>query len=293
MLEFDNWQPHVATDEVVIARTPVMALQSIFDDAMPELQWGDELPPLWHWVALPRWAPSHVLASDGHPMKGSFLPPVELPRRMFAGGTVSFHAPLFIGPEAIKREQEVTNVVEKNGSSGRLIIVDVTTRLFDAAGQLAVEEVQNLIYREAAVVSTGSTTGDGSITLDADVPAAYVPTNTPLVRSGEWQWDFTTDPTLLMRFSAATANAHRIHYDWPYATRVEGYPGLVVHGPLMTLTLAEVVRLEGVTGVTRIQHRNLAPLFCAQPAQVRAKEAGAVELVSGDTARTALSYWTA
>ncbi len=284
-MEFDNWQPHVVTDEATIALSPVLALQAIFDDGLPALGVGDELPPLWHWVALPLWAPTHVLASDGHPAKGSFLPPVELPRRMFAGGSVAFRAPLTIG-STIAREQEVINVVEKNGNSGRLIVVDVATRLFTPSGELAVEEVQNLIYREAAASASATTPPDPV------APAALVPTNRPLARSGDWQWDFATDPALLMRFSAATANAHRIHYDWPYATRVEGYPGLVVHGPLMTLALAEVIRLEAVTGVTRLQHRNLAPLFCAQPAQVRAKEPGAVELVSGDTARTALTYWT-
>lgn len=99
--------------------------------------------------------------------------------------------------------------------------------------------------------------------------ASLRPVGTPLRRAGEWTWDFATDPTLLMRFSAASSNPHRIHYDWPYATRVEGYPGLVVHGPLMTLALAEVSRLEKYPGrMARLSHRNKAPMFCGQSAQL-------------------------
>jgi 3-methylfumaryl-CoA hydratase len=100
-----------------------------------------------------------------------------------------------------------------------------------------------------------------------------------------------------MRFSAVTANAHRIHYDWPYATQVEGYPGLVVHGPLLTLALAEVARLEGVTGVNRLAHRNLAPVFCGTPAALARGNAGpdggtALTLAAEGTPRTSLTFWT-
>ncbi|MET9327601.1 MaoC family dehydratase N-terminal domain-containing protein [Tsukamurella sp. NPDC003166] len=252
---FDGWEPHLEVTEELIDPNPVAALAALFDDGLPTPADGDVLPPLWHWVALPRWNASGLLGADGHPRKGGFLPPVDLPRRMFAGGRATFHRPLTVGALA-RREAEVTNVADKTGRSGRLVIVDVTYRLFDGAGDLAVEEVQNLVYREAAALS-----GE-----PAEVPAAQPVPGLPLHRNSDTEWDFRTDPSLLARFSAATANAHRIHYDWPYATREEGYPGLVVHGPLQALALLETHRLAGGAPVASLAHRGRAPLFCGQAA---------------------------
>lgn len=216
------------------------------------------LPPLWHWVALPRWSPSSLLAVDGHPVKGSFLPPVALPRRMFAGGSAQFPGALRVG-DTVRREARVESVTEKHGRSGTLVVVVVGIELYAPDGTLAVTEQQNLIYREAAAVTAEPPSPSPA--------AALVPGGPAVVPDGPDRWRLVTDPTLLMRFSAATANAHRIHYDWPYATGVEGYPGLVVHGPLMTLALAETHRLGGdARRVTGLTHRNLAPLFCAEPA---------------------------
>ncbi|MDP3889889.1 hypothetical protein [Nocardioides sp.] len=145
----------------------------------------------------------------------------------------------------------------KHGRTGELVVVTTLTRLYDGA-TLCLTERQDLIYRGAASRPT-----------DAAPPLArtFSP-DVPLHAAGEGTWGLHTDPTLLMRFSAATANTHRIHYDWPYATGVEAYPGLVVHGPLMSLLLAEVARLSGVTDVASVKHRNLAPLFCGDPAQL-------------------------
>ena len=284
----DTWQPRIVVDEALVDEGPVAALQALLDDGLPTVGPGDPLPPLWHWVALPRWSPSSVLGLDGHPARGSFLPPVELPRRMFAGGAVTFHAPVRVG-DVVRREAAVTAVEHKQGRSGELVVVTVVTRL-SAGGRLAVEETQDLVYR-----------GEGA--RSAPAPVAELAPAAPLARAGEWAWSFRTDPTLLMRFSAATANAHRIHYDHPYATAVEGYPGLVVHGPLMTLALAEVARLEGVAGgrVRRLAHRNLAPLFCGAPATLRrtsvdtAEGTTTIQLLSPDgeseTPRTTLTLW--
>ncbi|MCD0451544.1 MaoC family dehydratase N-terminal domain-containing protein [Actinocorallia sp. API 0066] len=255
----ENWEPHTVTSAELVDPSPVAALAALFDDGLPAPVPGDELPPLWHWVALPRWPVSSVVGLDGHPARGTFLPPVELPRRMFAGGAVAFHAPLRVGA-TITREASVESVTRKSGRSGELVVVVVRTRLLDG-DVLCVEEHQDIIYREA-----GSPSATAAPVANA---AALMPSGAPFQRADAWTWDLTTDPTLLMRFSAATANAHRIHYDWPYTTRVEGYPGLVVHGPLMTLALAEVLRLEGGPGrVTRFRHRNRAPLFCGQPARL-------------------------
>ncbi|MGP3964061.1 FAS1-like dehydratase domain-containing protein [Nonomuraea sp. 3N208] len=259
-----SWAPHTVTTTETLDPHPVAALSSLFDDGTPAIGPGAALPPLWHWPALARWPVSSVLGTDGHPARGSFLPPVELPRRMFAGGEVVFHAPLTVGG-TVRRESRVESVTEKSGRSGELVVVAVATRLYDEHDRLAIEERQDLIYRDAGPVLPAE--------IPAEPAAALTPTGAPFTRAGEWAWDLATDPTLLMRFSAATSNPHRIHYDWPYATRVEGYPGLVVHGPLMTLALAEVLRLEqhGVP-ISCIRHRNRKPLFCGQAARMRRVE---------------------
>ncbi|MFF0454737.1 MaoC family dehydratase N-terminal domain-containing protein [Nocardia africana] len=259
-----EWEPHTVTTEELIDPSPVATLASLFDDRLPAPGPGDELPPMWHWVALPRWPVSSQIGTDGHPVRGSFLPPVDLPRRMFAGGEVIWHSEIHVG-ETVRRVSRVESVTEKSGRSGKLVVVVVGTRLYRDGGELALEERQDLIYREAGPAAS------------AEAPvaeaAALTPAGSPLRRAEDTAWDFATDPTLLMRFSAATANAHRIHYDWPYATRVEGYPGLVVHGPLITLAAAEVRRLAGQTGrPARLRHRNRAPLFCAQSAQFRTEQ---------------------
>ncbi|MFF2392418.1 MaoC family dehydratase N-terminal domain-containing protein [Nocardia sp. NPDC058114] len=257
-----DWQPHLETSTELLDPAPVAALAALLDDGLPTPGPGDPLPPLWHWVALPRWAASGVLGVDGHPRRGSFLPPVDLPRRMFAGGEIRFHAPLLVG-STVRREAEVISVSEKKGRSGALVVVDVQIRLFDDTDELAVEETQNLIYREAAPAP--------------ERPAVFpqaentVP-GPPLHRASDNAWELRTDPSLLARFSAATANAHRIHYDWPYATGVEGYPGLVVHGPLQAIALAEVHRLMGGSPARELRHRGRAPLFCGQPARLLATE---------------------
>lgn len=284
--EFGEWRAHVETDEVRVDPTAVSILQAIYDDNEP-LRAGDPLPALWHWVALPRWVPTSSLAVDGHSAKGGLLPPVRLPRRMFAGGDVRIHHPLKIGT-TVRRERKVTSIAQKNGRSGQLTIVRLETRLRGEDGVLALDERQDLVYRAAVKPSQG---------LDPQPRDAVhtSPTAATLERVAPWTWDFRTNPTTLMRFSAATANAHRIHYDWPYATQIEGYPGLVVHGPLMSLSLAEAFRREspGVT-ISRITHRNRAPLFCNHPAQVLRDEQDTdaevrLALVSARSVRSSLT----
>ncbi|MFT3901373.1 MAG: MaoC family dehydratase N-terminal domain-containing protein [Gordonia sp. (in: high G+C Gram-positive bacteria)] len=250
-----DWEPRTVTTDEVLDPGPVAALAALFDDGLPTPRPGDPLPPLWHWVALPRWCPSSQLGSDGHPRRGDFLPPVKLPRRMFAGGSAEYSGTLRVGDE-VRREAIVESVTEKSGRSGTLVIVVTSTTLIGPNGSLT--EKQNLIYREASPATDQAATPSNE------------PVGAPLSADGR-RWRFRTDPTLLMRFSAATANAHRIHYDWPYATGVEGYPGLVVHGPLQTLALAEAHRLDDGSPVTALAHRTNAPLFCEQTATISAR----------------------
>ena len=283
------WEPHTVVDEAVVDAGPLRAFQALVDDGLPEVASGDPLPPLWHWLALPAWSPSSMLGIDGHPRRGSFLPPIDLPRRMFAGGQVTLHAPIPIDA-TVRREAEVTGVEHKRGRSGELVVVRTRTRLF-VASALCLEERQDLIYRDAPTSPA-----------EASAPVVQLPPPTepavPLRGTGAGEWVLHTDPTLLMRFSAATANAHRIHYDWPYATGVEGYPGLVVHGPLMSLLLAETARLSGLVDIRRLAHRNLAPLFCGEPATLCLAEdpdspgTQIARLVSAETVRTSLSMAT-
>jgi 3-methylfumaryl-CoA hydratase len=179
---------------------------------------------------------------------------------MFAGGEVVIHRDIEVGQQ-VEREAVVENVEEKHGRTGRLAIVKVRTLLRSLGGDLLLNESQDIVYREGDA-------SDGRPRPEPGPAAAMRPSGPPLQHAGTG-WEFTTDPTLLMRFSAATANAHRIHYDWPYATRVEGYPGLVVHGPLSTLVLAETLRLARPGHrVHRLRHRNTAPLFCGDAARV-------------------------
>lgn len=259
MISYAGWQAYTESSTEVLDPGPVAALAALFDDGLPAPAPGDPLPPLWHWVALPRWSPSHILDTDGHPRRGDFLPPIRLPRRMFAGGEVQLPGRLLVG-QSLRREAAVIAVSEKQGRSGALVIVDVRIRLYHLDGDLAVEEVQHLVYREAAA-------GGGR---SAEPPGAAAPhPGAPLYQINDDEWELRTDASLLMRFSAATANAHRIHYDWPYATQVEGYPGVVVHGPLQTLALAEIHRLTGGAAVGALSHRGHVPLFCGDPARVR------------------------
>ena len=260
MSSVTGWKPHTVSTSEVVDHGPVAALGALLDSSLPIPEVGDPLPALWHWVALPQWASSSSLGHDGHPVRGEFLPSVDLPRRMFAGGEVVVHRPLVVGEE-VRREARVASVEEKTGRSGRFVVVSVETSLRGSDGELRVEERQDIVFREARAPS-------------ADMPApgpvaAMMPVGPPLNRSAPGRWDVLTDPTMLMRFSAASANAHRIHYDWPYATRVEGYPGLVVQGPLTVMLLGETMReVAALPERVRLRHRNWAPLFCGDPATI-------------------------
>jgi 3-methylfumaryl-CoA hydratase len=260
-----------AEADVYVDPAPVSALASLFDDGLPTPGVGDALPPLWHWAALARWAPAGQLGADGHPRTGGFLPALGKPRRMFAGGSVEFHAPLHLGAP-IRRRDTVLSVTTKTGRQGEFVLVEVETLVFTSGGTLALTETQDLIYRDRADIAS---------TAQAHRPADPAKLAEHLISPGDdGQWQFQTDPVRLMRFSSATRNGHRIHYDWPYARGIEGYPGLVVHGPLMTLAMAEVLRLRSCTGVRRITHRASRPLFCGTPATIRVdvRDGGPIEL---------------
>ena len=186
------------------------------------MQTGDALPHLWHWIFFRPTVPQHLIAEDGHPQKGGFLPNLGLPRRMWAGGRLRFLAPLTIG-SMIRRESRILNVSEKEGRSGKLAFVTVSHQI-RCEGTLAVDEEQDIVYREPAA------------------PGAPAPAPTAAPNDAQWEREIAPNEVLMFRYSALTFNGHRIHYDKQYAIQTEGYPNLVVHGPLIATLLMDLVR---------------------------------------------------
>jgi 3-methylfumaryl-CoA hydratase len=237
-----EWIGKVEQARDTVHAAPVAALSATLDRADPPPRDGDRLPELWHWLYFLPLARHSELGPDGHAQRGRFLPPVPLPRRMWAGSRLDFVQPLHIG-EAIERTSTITRVEEKQGRTGRLVLLTVKHEVNGAAG-LAIVEEQDLVYRERARAGEPSPE-------PVAAPAA-----------ARWRRTIVPDPVLLFRYSALTFNGHRIHYDRSYVTEVEGYPGLVVHGPLTATLLLDLVRRElPSAAVKRIEFRGMRPLF--------------------------------
>ena len=214
------WLDRTETLTDDITAFPLRALAATLDREAP----GNAVPPLWHWLYFLPVAPLAQVGPDGHPKRGGFLPPVELPRRMWAGGRLTFHAPLRSGNEAT-RTSTIANIEDKTGRSGRLVFVTVQHR-YESGGALCIEEEHDIVYRDAPQPGE----------------SAAKPVAAP---AGEtWSRTLTADAVMLFRYSALTFNGHRIHYDFPYVTQEEGYPGLIVHGPLIATLLVDLVHRE-------------------------------------------------
>ncbi|WP_410582183.1 MaoC family dehydratase N-terminal domain-containing protein [Amycolatopsis sp. lyj-108] len=234
----------------VLLPGPAEALASLLDVEMPDLD-RDGLPLLWHWFYLLDRPAQADLGPDGHPVRGTIpAPPEPGRRRMWAGGRVRTLGPLRCGLSAT-RHTEVLSVREKQGRTGRLTFV-VTGHKIVQDGEVVVEEEQDIVYRDAASRPAEAATGE------------------PEVTAAEDEWAIDVSPTLLFRFSALTYNAHRIHYDRDYARDVEGYPGLLTHGPLQALAMAEAARRQGAGGPLAFDYRLVSPLFDHQGMIVRA-----------------------
>ena len=198
---------------------------------VPDLERGAGLPLLWHWIYLIDRPAQADLGPDGHPVRGTLpAPPGPGRRRMWAGGRVRTRGPLRAGSPATKRTS-VLSVTEKQGRSGHLTFVTVGHQI-SQDGQLVIDEEQDIVYREAVTVPAPAPAAEAAF---AEEPAG----EPPLVPPGDGEWEIEVSPTLLFRFSALTYNAHRIHYDRDYCRGVEGYPGLLTHGPLQALAMAE------------------------------------------------------
>lgn len=241
-LRYGDWtaRPEVVGDTLDLMRA--RAMQATLDREERPLEIGDTLPPLWHWLYFWQLAPGHALGEDGHAARGAFLPPVDLPRRMWAGGRLRFHKPLPLGVRAERRSQ-VVKIEEKQGKSGRLVFVTARHEI-RAGGEKAVTEEQDIVYREASA---------GGFERPAGRPAPD---------RAEWRLRRGADPVLLFRYSALTFNGHRIHYDVDFAREEEGYPGLVVHGPLLATLLMELFREKNPRAMpTHFDFRALRPVF--------------------------------
>ncbi len=245
-VDFSAWVGRTEQVADPMSWVQAQAAQAMLDETGAALAAGDALPLPWHWFHfLPR-APQARLDADGHPQRGGFLPPIPYPRRMFAGARIQVHQPLRVGVPAL-REGRIDKVVIKHGKTGALAFVTVAYR-FLQDGQLCLEEQQDIVYREAG----------------APVPAP-VAAALPPAPASSWQRSVQPDTRLLFRFSALTFNAHRIHYDRAYAQQVEGYPGLVVHGPLTAVLLLQLVRQSTPRAVRAFSFRGVAPLFDLGP----------------------------
>jgi 3-methylfumaryl-CoA hydratase len=226
---------------------------------------GDAAPLTTHWCLAQPVYPMSELGPDGHPARGGFLPPVPLPRRMWAGGELEFFEPLRVGDEAT-RTSRISDVTMKTGSTGVLCFVSVEHVIATARG-IAIRERQDIVYR--------------------DVSAAAAPSKpAPPPPVAKHRESHMADPVLLFRYSALTFNGHRIHYDRDYVTKVEGYPGLIFHGPMQAAFIVELAaKLHGGTAPKKLVYRGVQPLFEGSEFSVNANETnGGMELWTANAA---------
>jgi len=238
------WQGRSETLADDITAAPVRALSATLDRDDPLPQAGTRLPELWHWLYfLPHHRQSEI-GDDGHAKRGGFLPPVPLPRRMWAGGRLNWEAgnPLQVG-DKVERTSTIASVTHKAGRTGELVFVLVRHKLRNERG-LALTEEHDIVYRAAAA------------------PGEKAPPPTPAPKDAAFSRDIAPDDVLLFRYSALTFNGHRIHYDRRYAEDVEGYGGLVVHGPLIATLLLDLMQTQlPADRIARFEFKAKRPTF--------------------------------
>jgi 3-methylfumaryl-CoA hydratase len=244
MKKLENWIGNQISQQEIIHQHALNGFAAIMDEEGPA---SDIVPPGGHWMYFLPTDKQSRIGPDGHGIRGDFLPPVELPRRMWAGGRLEFHAPLRAGDTA-EKTSTIKSVVQKQGRTGTLVFVTVEHQVKSAAG-LCLTEEHDIVYREAA----GQTSGGKK-------DPQLAPTD------GIWEEIVVPDPVLLFRYSALTFNGHRIHYDLDYCLKEEGYPGLVVHGPLLgTLLMRLAVNKMDGRPLRKFSFRNFNPIFDTAP----------------------------
>ena len=239
-----DWVGRTETLSDIATATPYAALSATLDRPAERPPSGTPLPALWHWLYfLPIYRQSDV-GPDGHAKRGGFLPPVPLPRRMWAGSQFEFHQPLAVG-DAIARMSTILSVTEKSGRTGNLVFVRVRHEIRrNTENAVALTEFHDIVYR------------------DAPKPTDVVPPPKMAPATAAWERNWVPDDVLLFRYSALTFNGHRIHYDRRYVTQVEGYAGLIVHGPLIATLLVDLLRWERPAArVAIFEFKAMRPIF--------------------------------
>jgi len=259
-LDLDDLRSHIGRSQTatdVIHPGPANFLRLALGRAEPEYREGDTLPPSWLALYfLPRVA-SDALRPDGSPRDTGVVPALALPRRMFAGERVHLYEPVRIG-EIVRRETRLADISVKHGGTGTLVFATVTSRVYGPGGGLALEDERRTVFREEVKA------GERNQAPRRESPPRDVP----------WRRSVTPDPILLFRFSALTFNSHRIHYDRAWAMDVEGYPGLVVHGPLTTALLIDFARDQNPgRRITAYATQARAPLFDTAPFELTGRPA--------------------
>jgi len=246
-----DWIGRSETVDDIAYPTPVIALTATLDHPRTAGAIGSQLPPLWHWLYfLPMHRQSEI-GPDGHAKRGGFLPPVPLPRRMWAGSQFEFRAPIRVG-DRMSRTSIIDDVTAKEGRTGKLVFVKVRHELrCNGATEPALIEFHDIVYREA------------------QRPDDVSPPPQKAALDAAWQREIVPDDVLLFRYSALTFNGHRIHYDRKYVTEVEGYPGLIVHGPLIATLLMDLLRREMPDAdVATFRFKAVRPTFDPHPLRV-------------------------
>ncbi len=245
-----QWIGRTETQSELLTPSQVQRFNATFDRTS-DLTLGAEAPLLIHLCLCQPAVPTAELGPDGHPARGGFLPPVPLPRRMWAGGAFTFHAPIRIG-DTVTRQSEILDVVVKEGRSGTLCFVTVEHRI-SSGDTLAVTERQDIVYRDisSAMVPEGETAPKGHVSRGIIASAP-----------------------LLFRYSALTFNGHRIHYDNPHTTKTEGYPGLIIHGPMQATLLAQLAADVRGSVPASFRFRSLSPIFDTDDFYINADEDG-------------------
>ncbi len=251
-----DWLGRTRQDQDEVTLGAVQRLAATLDQDAGAYRRGGDVPEAWYVILFGPAERQSGLGPDGHPVTGDFLPPLHGTRRMFAGRRSTFHRPLKVG-DVVTRVSTVTRAEPKVGRSGSFTLVTVVHQMSGPSG-IAVTEEQDLVYR--AAVETGA----------GEAPkAASAPSEKP-----DWSRQFTPDPVLLFRYSALTFNAHRIHYDLPYARDTEGYPALVMNGGLTALLLVETARPHLPRPIAAYAARAISPLFVGSPMALDGRVAG-------------------
>lgn len=263
--DFSAWIGRRQESQDRISFTLVKRIAATLGESAP--QPGEPLPPLWHWAFFQEPVGASELGPDGHPALGGFLPPAHNRNRMWAGSRIEFFQPLKVDAE-VTCVSTILNVEEKHGRTGSLLFVTVRHEFFQD-GKRTLQDDQDIVYRE---------------------PSPPKLNGTEKLPEGQWQERIEPTPTLLFRYSAVTFNGHRIHYDWPYVTETEGYPGLVVHGPLIaTLNLRAFTKAHPTARLERFAFRGVRPLISPKPFEVggRLIENGKTQVWAGNQDGTA------